>query len=266
MKKIFTLFAALATIGCISIGVIACNNTDDDGQKYYGDTILTLETPKLTAEVGYSSIKLEWNTIYAAKAYHLIRCETNNPTDTATVLAASTKSTSYTDSSSLERGKKYTYTLKALSTDSGNDYSSRTLYLKDSNPASITITYGDTAQTTVNPYLPTEFNNKTISALYTANLSLVDNICCAFYFFNDSTWVYTEAYSSGIKRAYKKGTYPATASPSSNGKITLSQTHSYNSTSGGWTTYKQSFSVTVYDNNKLISEEGMSTSYFTRVK
>ena len=55
-------------------------------------------------------------------------------------------------------------------------------------------------------------------------------------------------------------------SEQSNGKITLSQTHSYNSTSGGWTTYKQSFSVTVYDNNKLISEEGMSTSYFTRVK
>lgn len=261
MKRFFALVASVMMLFAVGICFVSCSDDDSD---FSADTIIKLDTPKLKAVVNSSSISLKWNDVYGARAYKLVRYKTGDSSDTGTELESSTTNTSYTDSSSLTRGTKYTYKLTALSTRGGNDYGARTLYLKDSNAVSVTVEYGE------GPYLPSEFSDKTVTALYTYSDThdiTYTNYIYALYFFNDNTWVYTYAVNDGTERAYRKGTYPTTANPSSSGTFTLSQTHSrqesyfyYNSSD--WTSETESLSCSISGSHLTCST--LNSSSFNR--
>ena len=99
----------------------------------------------------------------------------------------------------------------------------------------------DVSVGSVSPYLPAEFSDKTVAALYTFEetesgnedgISFINKAVYSIYFFNDAKWIETvstsctasNGYSATLKSSIAKGTYTHTGD-FVNDTITLTRTH-----------------------------------------
>ncbi len=142
MKK--SLVGCIALLFATMFFWVSCG--DDSDKTVVGDTIISLSSPNLTAELTASSeIKLCWNYVTGADSYRLARFIDSDPDDRGSLFSSGIvpdgKGYTFTDASSLEDGVRYRYELTALTSNGYTE--ARTLYLKDSNTSSVTITYGN---------------------------------------------------------------------------------------------------------------------------
>ena len=151
MKKIMPLFMGVLFVSLSIFSFNSCSTDDSSEDKnttLNADTIITLATPNLTAELADSSIRLCWDYITGVDSWRLARFIDADSDDRGTLLSSSFtpdgKGYTFTDSSSLVDGVRYRYELTALTSNGYTE--ARNLYLKDSATASVTITFGNLAE------------------------------------------------------------------------------------------------------------------------